>query len=393
MFGGVVPEIASRVHLTSIVPVVERTVVESGLAGAMWTRLPSPILRDWSVRCSSASATQRLSPFALDRPLVAVHHLEAHLFATALEHPDAVPPFTALLVSGGHTLLLDVAAWGDYRLLGAPVTMPPVKRSTRSPSCSVCRIREAGTSKSWRPRGPGSLSFHTPHAARRSAARRPGLLRPVVQWYQDRSAAGGAVASDAGRRSRAVRADIARGFQDAVIETLVEKTVRAATACGRRRIVLGGGVACNRALVAAMRSRGRTRRDGVCPVSTPRHRQRGHDRARRPVSPRSRRHCGTRPHRLRVAPHPGPDRIARTGQQRQCLFGSHDATFYISGSGSTLSLRLPPPSRLEPHDDLVPHAIVHHPLSYQHRPPAGDGLRCRRATGVRHRSDSRPMRH
>ena len=57
--------------------------------------------------------------FGAGMPLVGVHHMEGHLFATALEHPDAVPPFTALLVSGGHTLLLDVEAWGAYRLLGA----------------------------------------------------------------------------------------------------------------------------------------------------------------------------------------------------------------------------------------------------------------------------------
>src|SRR4029077_10950873 len=56
--------------------------------------------------------------YALDVPVVGVHHMEGHLFATALEERDAVPPFTALLVSGGHTLLLDVEAWGHYRLLG-----------------------------------------------------------------------------------------------------------------------------------------------------------------------------------------------------------------------------------------------------------------------------------
>ena len=86
--------------------------------------------------------------FRLGRPLVAVHHLEGHLFAATLEHPAAVPPFTALLVSGGHTLLLNVAAWGDYRLLGG-ARQATAKRSTRSPSSSACHIPEDATSKPW----------------------------------------------------------------------------------------------------------------------------------------------------------------------------------------------------------------------------------------------------
>ena len=118
VFGGVVPEIASRMHLTTIVPVVARALDEAkctradidavavtnapGLVGALLV----------GVGFGTALA------YSLGIPVLGVHHMEGHLFATALEHPDAVPPFTALLVSGGHTLLLDVEAWGRYRLLG-----------------------------------------------------------------------------------------------------------------------------------------------------------------------------------------------------------------------------------------------------------------------------------
>jgi len=119
VFGGVVPEIASRAHLTSIVPVVNRALADAeatlddidaiavtyapGLIGALLVGV-----------CYAKSLA-----FARGIPVIPVHHMEGHLFATSLEHPDATPPFTALLVSGGHTMLLDVEAWGQYRLLGA----------------------------------------------------------------------------------------------------------------------------------------------------------------------------------------------------------------------------------------------------------------------------------
>ena len=118
MFGGVVPEIASRQHLTAIVPVVERALADAGVAlddldAVAVTHAPG-LVGALLVGVSFAKALA----FGRGIPSVGVHHMEGHLFATALEHRDAVPPFTALLVSGGHTLLLDVEAWGKYRLLG-----------------------------------------------------------------------------------------------------------------------------------------------------------------------------------------------------------------------------------------------------------------------------------
>src|SRR4051794_7769473 len=116
IFGGVVPEIASRAHLTAIQPVVERAFAEANaeqIDAVAVTNAPG-LVGALLVGVSYAKAFA----FARGIPAVGVHHMEGHLFATALEHPDAVPPFTALLVSGGHTLLLDVEAWGEYRLLG-----------------------------------------------------------------------------------------------------------------------------------------------------------------------------------------------------------------------------------------------------------------------------------
>src|SRR5439155_3995388 len=118
VFGGVVPEIASRAHLTAIVPVVTRALHEANVSldaveGVAVTNGPG-LVGALLVGVAYAKALA----FARGIPVVGVHHMEGHLFATTLEHPDAAPPFTALLVSGGHTMLLDVEAWGRYRLLG-----------------------------------------------------------------------------------------------------------------------------------------------------------------------------------------------------------------------------------------------------------------------------------
>ena len=119
VFGGVVPEIASRAHLTSIVPVVSRALDDAGTSlddidAIAVTYAPGLIGALLVGVCYAKSLA-----FARGIPVIPIHHMEGHLFAAALEHRDAVPPFTALLVSGGHTLLLDVEAWGKYRLLGA----------------------------------------------------------------------------------------------------------------------------------------------------------------------------------------------------------------------------------------------------------------------------------
>jgi len=118
VFGGVVPEIASRAHLTSIVPVVTRAVADAGVTlgdiDAVAVTYGPGLVGALLVGVSYGKALA----FGRGIPLVPVHHMEGHLFATALEHRDAVPPFTALLVSGGHTLLIDVEEWGRYTLLG-----------------------------------------------------------------------------------------------------------------------------------------------------------------------------------------------------------------------------------------------------------------------------------
>lgn len=250
VFGGVVPEIASRAHLTSIQPVVARALADAGVGGgdldAVAVTNGPGLVGALLVGVSFGKALA----FSLGVPLVGVHHMEGHLFATALEHPDAVPPFTALLVSGGHTLLIDVEAWGRYRLLGR----------TRDDAAGEAFDKVAKLLGLPYPGGP-----HVERLAATTGAGPLRFARPMLRRdqrlgdadYFDVSFSGLKTAvlhavRDAGGEERA---RIARAFQDALIETLVEKTVRAVKAFDRERVVLGGGVAGNRTLVAAMRER------------------------------------------------------------------------------------------------------------------------------------------
>jgi N6-L-threonylcarbamoyladenine synthase len=252
VFGGVVPEIASRAHLTSIVPVVEKALADAGatlkdLDAIAVTHAPG-LVGALLVGLSYAKALA----LTLGIPLVGVHHMEGHLFAVALEHPDAVPPFTALLVSGGHTLLIDVEAWGRYRLLGA----------TRDDAAGEAFDKVA---KMLGLPYPGGRYVEQLAATGNSSRFRfgRGMLRknalPADDDYYAFSFSGLKTAVlnavKASADLEADKADIARAFQDSLIETLVAKTERAANAMGRQRVVLGGGVACNRTLVAAMTDR------------------------------------------------------------------------------------------------------------------------------------------
>lgn len=265
VFGGVVPEIASRAHLTAIVPVVERALVDAGIAteggagsgGRPGARLDSidavavtnapGLVGALLVGMSYGKALA----FASGVPVIGVHHMEGHLFSASLEHARAVPPFTALLVSGGHTLLLDVAAWGSYRLLGA----------TRDDAAGEAFDKVAKLLGLPYPGGP-----HVERLAREGEPGRYRFTRPMVRGdqrpgdpdYYDMSFSGLKTAvlnASRGVKSDADRASIALAFQDALVDTLVEKSWRAARAYGRERVVLGGGVAGNRTLVNALRSR------------------------------------------------------------------------------------------------------------------------------------------
>ncbi len=192
-------------------------------------------------------------PLAL--PLVPVHHLEAHLFAPNLEDPRAEPPFVGLVVSGGHTLLVFAEAWGDYLLLG----------QTRDDAAGEAFDKVARLLGLGFPGGPPIERQALRGDPRRHRFPVPmvrGDQRPGDPDYFDFSFSG--LKTAAALRVRAVEADgllaeevphLCAAFQGAAVESLVVKTARAVEETGCRRVVLGGGVARNRALVEALRRR------------------------------------------------------------------------------------------------------------------------------------------
>jgi N6-L-threonylcarbamoyladenine synthase len=248
IFGGVVPELASRAHLATIGPVVDTALRQAGIdveqiEGIAVTRGPG-LLGALLVGVTWAKTLA----WRTGLPLIGVHHLEGHLFAPTLEDASAKPPFVALLVSGGHTMLLDVPAWGDYQLLG----------QTRDDAAGEAFDKVGALLGLDYPAGPA--------IERLAATGNPARFifpRPLLKGVTGDDAFAFSFSGLKTAVLRAVqkstdldadRADLARGFQDAAIEVMVATTTHAARECGRDLVVLGGGVACNRTLADRMRT-------------------------------------------------------------------------------------------------------------------------------------------
>lgn len=254
VFGGVVPEIASRAHLAAVAPVVKRALADASCAldgiDAIGVTNGPGLVGALLVGVSFAKALAA----SLDVPMIGVNHLEGHLFATVLEDRAAAPPFTALLVSGGHTMLLDVPEWGEYRLLGATRDDAAGEAFDKTAKLMglpypggrhIEKLAASGDPSRFRFSRPMLNSGQRPGDADFYDVSFSGLKTAVLHAVRDAEKRG-TLDSD--------RAHIARAFQDALIETLAAKTVRAAAAHERTRIVLGGGVACNVALTGAVRA-------------------------------------------------------------------------------------------------------------------------------------------
>ncbi len=250
VFGGVVPELASRAHLRTIRPVVERA-----LAAA---RIGLPEVDAVAVTAGPGLVGALLVgvmygktlALSLARPLLGVHHLEGHLFAPTLEDPELAPPFVALLVSGGHTMLLDVAAWGEYRLLGR--TLDDAAGEAYDKVATLLGLgypggapleRLAREGRSGRFRFPRPLLHELGRGSSEYDFSFSGLKTAVLRAVR---------ASDDLERDKA---DIAHGFQAAAVDVLVAKTAHAVEALGYTQAMIGGGVACNRTLASALRER------------------------------------------------------------------------------------------------------------------------------------------
>jgi N6-L-threonylcarbamoyladenine synthase len=255
IFGGVVPELASRAHVRAMGSVVERALADAGIGlpqldGVAVTAGPGLV----GALLVGVMYGKTLA-FSAERPLIGINHLEGHLFAPTLEDPELEPPFIALLVSGGHTMLLDVPAWGDYRLLGQ--TLDDAAGEAFDKVANLLGLGYPGGApleRLAREGRPDRYRFPRPmlqelerDGPNRYAFSFSGLKTAVLRAGRSAQADAGPAGND--------RADLARGFQDAAIDVLVAKTAHAVRSTGYTQAMVGGGVACNRALVAGLRER------------------------------------------------------------------------------------------------------------------------------------------
>ncbi|ODS61960.1 MAG: tRNA (adenosine(37)-N6)-threonylcarbamoyltransferase complex transferase subunit TsaD [Arenimonas sp. SCN 70-307] len=253
-YGGVVPELASRDHVRKLLPLVRQVLAEAGLEpadldGVAYTAGPGLV----GALMVGAAAGRALA-WALDLPAVGVHHMEGHLLAPLLEDPTLRPPFVALLVSGGHTQLVEVQGIGEYRLLGETLDDAAGEAFDKTAKLmglpypggpELARLAETGR--------PGVFEFSRPMTDR------PGLdfsfsglkTQVLLAWQ----------ASD---KAPQTRADIARGFEDAVVETLAIKCKRALDQTGIRTLVVAGGVGANLRLRARLETLVGGARGRVC---------------------------------------------------------------------------------------------------------------------------------
>ncbi|MEE3185281.1 MAG: tRNA (adenosine(37)-N6)-threonylcarbamoyltransferase complex transferase subunit TsaD [Gemmatimonadota bacterium] len=268
LYGGVVPEIAARAHIQRIDEVVDRALVEAGctlsdIDAVAVTAGPGLIGALLVGVCWAKAAA-----FGLGSPLVAVHHMEAHLFAPSLENPDAVPPFVALLVSGGHTLLLHVPEWGTYHWLG----------QTRDDAAGAAFDTVARLLGMPYPGGPAIEAAASRGDEKRYRFPRPMLRRnqrPGDDDFYDFSFSGLKTAVvtvvreiEEDRPLGPERENVAASFQAAVVDVLTEKTMRAVEEMDCPRVLLGGGVAANGRLREALATR--LEPDGVLLNASPR---------------------------------------------------------------------------------------------------------------------------
>ncbi len=242
-FGGVVPEVASRAHLESIIPVIQEAVHSAGIdpsrIDAVAATVGPGLIGALLVGVSAAKALA----LVWDKPFVGVNHMEAHLYAGLLDDPTLEFPLVVLLVSGGHTMLVEMIGHGTYRLLGRTIDDAAGEAYDK-----VARYLDLGY-----PGGPAidaAAELGNPEAINFPRAMMhdglnfsfSGLKTSVINYVR--------------KNPDVSNIDVAASFQAAVVDVLVAKTIMAAQQVGAVGVVLGGGVAANSRLRAQLQSEG-----------------------------------------------------------------------------------------------------------------------------------------
>src|SRR3972149_23093 len=237
VYGGVVPELASREHIKTIIPVVEQALKEArcqvedlnGIAVTYGPGLVGSLLIGLCLAKGMA--------YAYNKPLIGVNHLEGHLLSNYLEHPDFSPPYVCLIISGGHTLLVYVKEEGKYQLLG----------QTRDDASGEAFDKVGNLLGLGYPAGPKldelakqgnpeAIKFPRAYLEKDSYNFSFSGIKTSVALFWEKL-------SEDQKRGRV--ADIAASFQEAVVDVLVDKLLRAASERKVKKMALAGGVACN----------------------------------------------------------------------------------------------------------------------------------------------------
>lgn len=239
-YGGVVPELASRDHVRKILPLVRQTLDEAKLTlkeidGIAYTAGPGLV-----GALLTGAAFARSLGWAFSIPTIGVHHLEGHLLAVMLEKDKPEFPFLALLVSGGHTMLIHVKTIGDYQILGESLDDAAGEAFDKTAKllglpypggAALSKLAEQGD--------PKRFSFPRPMTDR------PGL---DFSFSGLKTAALNTLQKEGISINHQTRADIACAFQDAVVDTLSIKCRRALQQTQLKRLIVAGGVGANSAL-------------------------------------------------------------------------------------------------------------------------------------------------
>lgn len=244
VYGGVVPELASRDHVNYLIPLLDELLEKANISihsieGVAYTAGPGLI----GALLAGACFAKALA-YSLAIPAWAVHHLEAHVLAAKLEQPDLEFPFIALLVSGGHSQLIEAKALGQYQLLGD--TLDDAAGEAFDKTAKMMGIEYPGGAVL---AALADQCEETPYRFPRPMTDRPGLdfsfsglkTHALTTWAKS-------------AQDDKARKEIAKAFQDAVIDTLFIKARRALQQTDCRRLVVAGGVGANRALREALLS-------------------------------------------------------------------------------------------------------------------------------------------
>ena len=237
VYGGVVPEIASRDHVRMLLPLIQQVLSEAGIEkpdAIAYTAGPGLV---GALMVGGGMANGLGLAWAC--PVIPVHHMEGHLLAPMLEDDPPEFPFLALLVSGGHTMLIAVRALGDYRLLGT--TLDDAVGEAFDKTAKLLGLGYPG--------GPALAALAEQGDDKAFAFPRPMLQKPGFDFsFSGLKTAVMLEVRKAEARGTLCREDVAASFQRAAVDTLVARAIKAAKSHGLRRIVVAGGVGANKLL-------------------------------------------------------------------------------------------------------------------------------------------------